>query len=91
MRESGRRLPVDDMRARRVIGRLTFTDRTRSGAPESRATVCSEDGRELLVSLRCAHLRKIDRGGLLLSGFLDEGRSVVPVRQAWWCVPCAKP
>jgi hypothetical protein len=69
------------------VGWLTLTERTPCGAPDARATVTDDSGRELLLALSCARVRRIERGGILLSGFLDQGRSVEPVRQAWWCVP----
>jgi hypothetical protein len=87
IRENGRRLRADLVRQRRVVGWLSLTERMPSGAPETRATVSDDDGRELLTALCVPRVRRIERGGLLISGYLDNGRGVELVRQAWWCVP----
>lgn len=84
LRENGCRLTAEAIRGLRVVGWLALADRTPGGAPETCATVCDANGVELLPALRPARVQRIDRGGVLMVGFLDLGRSAVPERQAWW-------
>lgn len=86
LRRDGIRLSNDEARSLSVKGWLVLTERSQIGAPESKATVKSAVGEELLTGLSCAHVRRIERGRVLISGFLDLGRSEPQVRQTWCCV-----
>jgi len=55
--------------------------------PSLYARLLHGDGRELMEGMAHVDLQAIDRGGILLRGFPDIGRSAHPVRQGWWCVP----
>ena len=85
LRRDGVRLSNDEARSLAVRGYVKLTEFSRIGMPESRASVTAAGGQELLV-LKCAHVRRIERSRLIISGFLDLGRSEPLVRQTWCCV-----
>ncbi|MGE4240330.1 MAG: hypothetical protein AB7E83_07715 [Ramlibacter sp.] len=86
LRRDGVKLPAEAVQAGKRAGWLRLA-RPRMGPPIHEATLTDDGRRELLIRLTCVTVLKIDKGGILLTGFLDNGRSAHPVRQSWWCVP----
>lgn len=86
MRQNGARLERAQVRAAGRRGWLTLL-RMPAGQPVLEAHLTNESGRQVFASITNAQVKTIDKGGILISGFLDSV-SMQPVRQAWWCVPC---
>ncbi|MBL0427712.1 hypothetical protein [Ramlibacter alkalitolerans] len=60
-----------------------------AGQPVLQARLLNDIGSNALTGLNNAHVTRIERGGLMISGFEDTPKAGAPVRQAWWCVPLA--
>jgi hypothetical protein len=89
LRETGKRLDRALARARVQTGWLTLL-RPPAGQPVHVARVIGTAGEPLLQELYAAQVKKIDRGGILISG-LEQPVSGLPCVQAWFCVPALQP
>ncbi len=92
LRRDGAKITTEEMRAAAVRGWLYWGPCSKKGPPEQHAyLLTSERGRidydEALPTLKYANLKKIELGGLLLSGFEVRIDPWQQVRQTWWVVP----
>lgn len=95
LRRDGEKITPEEMRAAAVRGWLYVGPCSRMGPPEQHACLLtSERGRvgydETLPTLKYANLKRIELGGLLLSGFEVRIDPWQQLRQTWWVVPTGK-
>jgi hypothetical protein len=88
LRQRGDKLDPATVRARPVEGWLYFGQDTRKVYPSECARLfkSERDPLDLIEPMVTAVVRKIERGGVLISG-AEEVRSGVINRQSWYCVP----
>jgi len=88
LRRAGKRLPLDVVKSKPHLGWLFMGQDARKDIPEQAVRLFRSRGQRDDVMAPIVHprLAKIDRGGLLFIG-LEEVRSSVNQKQAWWIVP----
>lgn len=88
LRRAGEKLPKEIVRARPAVGWLYLGRDTRKAYPQEVARLFEKSVNEVDViePLVFPVLKKIERGGMLLTGLQDGGRPTMD-RQAWWVKP----
>lgn len=88
LRRSGEKLPPDVVKSRPYVGWLHWGQDSRKYYPQEAVRLFQRQGTEMDVVEPLAHpiMRKIDRGGMLITG-TEEVRNSITQRQAWWVVP----
>lgn len=95
LRESGRRLSADDLRALAPQRGLLRVDPSASGWLFARLLYSGPGwpiggGMDLLPTLADVHLGKIGSEGMVIAGYVSQasdGRVSRGDRQSWWCKP----
>lgn len=89
----GQRMPPDVIEAGGVDGWLTLANRGPMSSPELFARLFKAEGLhragidEILPVLKLPTLKRIDKGGMMLSGLEDGPRYGQMSPQKWWVVP----
>lgn len=90
LRRAGEKLPAEVVKNRPHPGWLHFGQDSRKVLPQITARLFKDRTLtgDLIEPLIHAHVKKIERGGMLIYGQEESARSgAMPVPQIWWCVP----
>jgi hypothetical protein len=92
LRRAGQKLPSDIIKNRPHVGWLIFGQDSRRHYPQISARLFKNSRLEsdAIEPLIHAHVKKVDRGGILIYGQEEVpayGKPAVP--QIWWCIPGA--
>lgn len=90
LRREGRKLPAEVVRNRPAVGWLQLDQHPQKAYPERVARLLKSEGSDVdLVQMMVhAHVRRINRGGLLIFGQEEQTRYREPhLPQVWWCMP----
>lgn len=91
MRQAGARLPLEVVPKLGVVGWLFLGQDSRKFYPQTTARLfqTSETLIDVIEPMVHAHVKKIERGGILIYGQeAQPGYQAPNVPQAWWCKPC---
>jgi len=91
LRRDGKKLPVDEVRAAGILGRLEFGPSKKVFYPRNDAWFSPADGTPELRIVH-AHITFIAPEGMMVLGRDDSlSHDYDATRQAWWVVPMQRP
>jgi hypothetical protein len=91
LRQAGVKLPREVVSKLSVVGWLVMGQDSRKFYPQTTARVfrTAEILIDVIEPIVHAHVKKIERGGILIYGQEEQQAYQAPsVPQVWWCKPC---
>jgi len=92
LRQAGAKLPREVVPKLSVVGWLCLGQDSRKFYPQTTARLfrTAEILIDVIEPIVHAHVKKIERGGILIYGQeQQQGYQTRNVPQVWWCKPCA--